>query len=103
MHRSARGWIARSPQWPALLALVAGCAATAPSASAPRASSEASAAPSASVAGRRTVPLDPGGLEAGTRYVMADLGLSIRPDVDGWFAVLPQGGDVAFSMGDVTV
>ena len=28
-----------------------------------------------------------GGLEAGTRYVIESLGVSVQPDVDGWFAV----------------
>jgi hypothetical protein len=50
-----------------------------------------------------TQSLDPGGLQAGTRYVMEDLGISVQPDVEGWFAVLPQGGDVAMSREDVTV
>ena len=50
-----------------------------------------------------TQELDAGGLEAGTRYVIARLGISIRPDVDGWFAVLPQGGDAGLAREGVTV
>ena len=50
-----------------------------------------------------TQELDPGGLEAGTRYVIDSLGVSVQPDVDGWFAVLPQGGPVALTREDVTV
>jgi hypothetical protein len=63
---------------------------------------EATAAESEEVAGA-VQPLDPGGLEAGTRYVAESLGVSFVPDADGWFAVMPQGGDVAVSRGDVTV
>jgi hypothetical protein len=47
--------------------------------------------------------LEPGGLQAGTRYTLGDLGLSVQPDADGWFAVLPSGGDFAISRDDVTV
>jgi hypothetical protein len=50
-----------------------------------------------------TAVLEPGGLQAGTRYTLGDLGLSLQPDADGWFAVLPSGGDMAISRDDVTV
>lgn len=51
----------------------------------------------------RTQELDAGGLEAGTRYAIESLGISIQPDVDGWFAVLPQGGDAGLAREGVTV
>jgi hypothetical protein len=85
----------------ALLVSAAGCSAAAPppeSAPAPDPTASATVA-----TGRETVALEPGGLEAGTRYVIESLGVSIQPDVDGWFAVMPQGGDAAISRGDVTV
>jgi hypothetical protein len=50
-----------------------------------------------------TQELDAGGLEAGTRYVIESLGISIRPDVDGWFALLPQGGDAGLAREGVSV
>lgn len=81
------------------------CSADSPSA-APVTSSPAHSHPaSASVAPEpgATEALTPGGLEAGTRYVIESLGVSVQPGEDGWFAVLPQGGDAALSRGDVTV
>ncbi len=83
----------------ALLVTAVGCSAAPPSDSAP-----SSQVPSASaVVEGETVALDPGRLDGGTRYVIESLGVSIQPDVDGWFAVMPQGGDAAISRGDVTV
>lgn len=85
----------------ALLVSVAGCSSAAPppeSAPAPEPTASTTVASEG-----ETVALDPGGLEAGTRYVIESLGVSVQPDVDGWFAVMPQGGDAAISRGDVTV
>ena len=67
----------------------------------PAASVPATAVESAGSGG--TQELDAGGLEAGTRYVIENLGISIRPDVAGWFAVLPQGGDAGLAREGVTV
>lgn len=88
-----------------ILAATAGCG----SASSPNASNSAESSPvgstavTASEAGAQVQALDPGGLAAGTRYTIESLGISVQPDVDGWFAVMPQGGDVAISREDVTV
>ena len=71
--------------------------------SAAGASPEAAASTATSPGAGGTQELDPGGLEAGTRYVIESLGVSVQPEVDGWFAVLPQGGDVALTREDVTV
>lgn len=59
--------------------------------------------PSAAPEPAATEALRPGGLEVGTRYVIESLGISVQPAEDGWFAVLPQGGDAALSREDVTV
>ena len=86
-----------------LLACATGCAAAAPSPDSADDASSPTASVGSTVGDGGTQVLDPGGLEAGTRYVIESLGVSIEPDVDGWFAVIPQGGDVALSRGDVTV
>jgi len=81
--------------------LVAGCTpiTTSPT---PGASADASASAGQSeVAGVQ--PIAPGRLEAGVRYTIATLGLSVQPDVDGWLALLPAGGDVAIGREGVTI
>jgi hypothetical protein len=107
MNRKATPWRpAIGALAPLLLVSAMGCStADAPRASAsqsePAESVEATAVESADGGG--TQVLDPGGLEAGTRYMIESLGISIQPDVDGWFAVLPQGGDAALAREGVTV
>jgi hypothetical protein len=102
--RAGQSWLVAM----ALALVASGCSAAAaptPSSSGPSdavTTPEATAPESAEATGA-VQPLDPGGLEAGTRYVAEGLGVSFVPDADGWFAVMPQGGDVALSRGDVTV
>lgn len=83
--------------------ITAGCgqqaATTTPSASAP----PGSASPSAAAPASTTVPLAPGGLDAGTRYVIEEIGIAFTPDVDGWFAVVQQEGEGALTREDVTI
>jgi hypothetical protein len=110
MKRDATRW---PPMWGGLASLIliltTSCSAASPDGGSVESSS--TAAPTQSVAASTeaspgsggTQVLDPGGLQAGTRYVMESLGISVQPDVEGWFAVLPQGGDVAMSREDVTV
>ena len=86
-----------------LLACVTGCTATVPSPDPTVDATTTIASVESTVGEGGTQVLDPGGLEAGTRYVIESLGVSIQPDVDGWFAVMPQGGDAALSREDVTV
>jgi hypothetical protein len=95
------------PTWGGLISLIlislTSCSATSSGGGSVEASSSAAARTAASPGPGGTQQLDPGGLEAGTRYVIDSLGVSVQPDVDGWFAVLPQGGDAAMSREDVTV
>jgi hypothetical protein len=108
VKRDATSW---PPRWGGLVSLIlistTNCSAASPEGGSVEASavaaSPSSAATTASPDPGGMQELDPGGLEAGTRYVMESLGVSVQPDVDGWFAVLPQGGDVAMSREDVTV
>lgn len=82
--------------------LSAGCA-TSP---VPETSGEGQASTSASAeasATGGTQPLKPGSLAAGTRYVFEGFGLSLQPDVDGWLAIMPAGGDARIGRGGVTV
>lgn len=107
MNRKATPWRpAMGALAPLLLVLALGCStADGPLESTTPSEPSASVAPStvASASGGGTRALDPGGLAAGTRYVIENLGISIRPDVDGWFAVLPQGGDAGIAREGVTV
>ncbi len=95
--------------WLVALTLVAsGCTgATEPTPPQPlpsdRAATPEAAATASEEAAGAVQALDPGGLEAGTRYVAESVGVSFAPDADGWFAVMPQGGDIAVSRGDVTI
>lgn len=80
----------------------AGCA-TSP---VPETSGEGQASTSASAeasATGGTQPLKPGSLAAGTRYVFEGFGLSLQPDVDGWLAIMPAGGDARIGREGVTV
>ena len=91
---------------PLLMVSAIGCStADAPPESQTQSEAAASVPPTAveSADSGGTQELDAGGLEAGTRYVIESLGISIRPDVDGWFAVLPQGGDAGLAREGVTV
>lgn len=92
---------------PLLLLSVVGCAAAAPPVASepnePESTTSVSATPIQSEGGGGTAVMDPGTLDAGTRYVIESLGVSIQPDVDGWFAVLPQGGDAGITLGDVSI
>jgi hypothetical protein len=110
VKRDATSW---PPTWGGLISLIlistTSCSAASPEggsveASPTAAASSAAAASTAASPGPGgTQELDPGGLEAGTRYVIESLGVSVQPDVDGWFAILLQGGDVAMSREDVTI
>lgn len=97
----------RSPLALGVLATVLAACSAAQSSDAPSEEPEPSAAassPAASTAPQSAVvPLEPGGLDAGTRYALGDLGISLQPDVEGWFAVMPNGGDLGFSREGVTV
>lgn len=108
MKRKATRWgPAIGALAPLLLVSTIGCS----TADAPVETQSAQSEPTASVAattiasagGGRIQALDPGGLAAGTRYAIESLGISIEPDVDGWFAVLPQGGDAGLAREGVTV
>ena len=91
---------------PLLMVSAIGCSTTdAPVESQTQSEPAGSVPPTAveSAGGGATQELDPGGLEAGTRYVIESLGISIQPDVDGWFAVPQQGGDAAIAREGVTV
>jgi len=109
MNRNATRWgPAIGALAPLLMLATIGCStadapleSTAPSE--PAGSVPATATAVESAGGGATQELDAGGLEAGTRYVIESLGISIRPDVDGWFAVLPQGGDAALAREGVSV
>jgi hypothetical protein len=82
--------------------LSAGCA-TSP---VPDTSGEGQASTSASAEASATgvtQPLKPGSLAAGTRYVFEGFGLSLQPDVEGWLAIMPAGGDARIGRGGVTV
>jgi hypothetical protein len=82
----------------------AGCAASpSPQASGEGAAATTSASAEASTATGGTQPLKPGSLAAGTRYVFESFGLSLQPDVDGWLAILPAGGDARIGREGVTV
>ena len=89
----------------AVLGLVsAGCAASpSPQASGEGAAATTSASAGASAATAGTQPLKPGSLAAGTRYVFESFGLSLQPDVDGWLAIMPAGGDARIGREGVTV
>lgn len=110
MKRDATSW---PPTWGGfvtlMLILTTSCSAATTDAGSVEPSSTVVPSPSiAATTGASPEPagtqsLDPGGLQAGTRYVMEGLGISVQPDAEGWFAVLPQGGDVAISREDVTV
>jgi hypothetical protein len=100
MIRAIHWRLSRAGVATALLVSAAGCSSAAPP---PETAPAPPTASATAASGGETVALEPGGLEVGTRYVIESLGVSIQPDVDGWFAVMPQGGDAAISRGDVTV
>ena len=107
MNRKATRWgPAIGTLAPLVVVSVIGCSTAGPSLesqtqSEPAESVSETAAESSGDGG--TQELDAGGLEGGTRYVIESLGISIRPDVDGWFAVLPQGGDAGLAREGVSV
>jgi hypothetical protein len=87
----------------AVIGLISAGCATSP---VPGTSGEGQASTSASAetsATGGTQPLKPGSLAAGTRYVFQGFGLSLQPDVDGWLAIMPAGGDAKIGREGVTV